>query len=92
MVEVRVLCCEVRVDGVNGWQRKGIRCGSGDVRRTFGIVAEGCRMLPDPGFVSGVKVLIVVLGSVEILSGTRCAVLAWRYDLCGDSQKGGKQR
>ena len=43
-------------------------------------------MLPDPGFVSGVEVLVVVVGSVEVLSGTGCAVLAWRYDLRGNSQ------
>jgi len=92
LVEVRVLCWEVKVEGVNGWQRKGIRCGSGDIRHSFGVVAEGCRVLPDPGFVSGVEVLVVVVCSVQVISGTGCAVLAWRYDLCGNSQNGGKQR
>jgi len=62
VVEVRVLCWEVTVEWVNGWQRKGMRCSCGDVRRTFGVVAEGCRVLPGPGFVSGVDV--VVVGSV----------------------------
>ena len=92
VVEVRVLCWEVKVERVNGWQRKGIRCGSGDIRYSFGVVAEGCRVLPDPGFVSGVEILVVVVGRVQVISGTGCAVLAWRYDLCGNSQKGGKQR
>jgi hypothetical protein len=78
--EVRVLCWEV-----NDWQRKGIRSGCCDVGRTFGVVAEGCRMLPDPGFVSGVEVVVVVVGSVQVVGGTGCAVLAWRYDLHGNS-------
>ena len=92
VVEVRVLCWEVKVEGVNGWQRKGIRCGCGDIRRTFGVVAEGCRVLPDPGFVSGVEVLVVVVGSVQVISGAGCTVLAWRYDLRGNGQEGGEQR
>lgn len=49
-------------------------------------------MLPDPGFVSGVEVLVVVVCSVQVVSGTGRAVLAWRYDLCGNCQEGGKQR
>ena len=49
-------------------------------------------MLPDLGFVSGLLVLVVVVGSVEFITGTSCAVLAWRYDLGGNSQEGGKQR
>jgi hypothetical protein len=92
MIEVWVLCWEVRVEGVDVWQRTGIRCGSGDVYLTFGVVAEGCRVLPDPGFVSGIEVVVVVVGSVQALSGTGCAVLAWRYELRGNSQEGGKQR
>jgi len=59
---------------------------------TFGVVAEGCRVLTDPGFVSGIEVLVVVVGSVEVLSGTGRAVLARRYDLRRNSQEGGKQR
>ena len=92
VVEVRVLCWEVRVEGVSGWQRKGIRCGCGDIRRTFGVVAVGCRVTPGTGCISGVEVLVVVVGSVQVLSGAGCAVLAWRYDLRGNSQAGGKQR
>ena len=48
-------------------------------------------MLPDPGFVSDVEVVVVRVGSVQGISGTGCAVLAWRYDLRGNSQEGGKQ-
>ena len=59
---------------MNGWQRKGIRNGCGDVRRTFGVIAEGCRVLPDPGFVCDVEVVVVVAGSVQGISGT---VLLW---------------
>ena len=44
-------------------------------------------MLPDLGFVYGVDVLVVVVGSVQVVSGTGCAVLAWRYSL----QPGGVQ-
>ena len=91
MVKVWVLCGKGGVEGVNGWQRKGIRCGCGDVRRTFCAVAESCRVLSYPGFVFGVEVLVVVVGSVQAVSGTGCAVLAWRYDLCGNRQDGGKQ-
>ena len=58
---------------VNGWQQEN-RSGCGDVRRTFGIVAEGCRVLPEPGFVSDVEVVVVVAGSVQRISGT---VLLW---------------
>ena len=36
--------------------------------------------------------MVVVVDSVQIISGTGCAVLAWRYDLCGNSQEGGKWR
>ena len=49
-------------------------------------------MLPGPGFVSGIDVAVVVVGRVQVISGTVCAVLAWRYDLRGNSQQGGKQR
>ena len=42
-------------------------------------------MLQDPGFVSGVEVVVVVVGSVQVVSGTGCAVLAWRYDFHGNS-------
>ena len=77
---------------MNGWQRKGIRNGCGDVRRTFGVIAEGCRVLPDPGFVCDVEVVVVVAGSVQGISGTCCAVMAWRYELRGNSMEGGKQR
>ena len=73
-----MLCWEVREEGVSGWQRKGARCGCDDVHRTFGAVAEGCRVLPDSRFVSGVEVVVVVVGSVQDISGTGCAVLAWR--------------
>jgi len=48
-------------------------------------------VLLDHRFVSVVEDVIVVVGSVEIISGT-CAVLAWRYDLCGNNQQGGKER
>jgi len=92
VVSVRVLCCNIKVEGVKSWQRKGIRCGCGDVRRNFDVVAEGCRVLPELGFVSGVEVLDVVVASGQVISGTGCAVLAWRYDLSGNSQEGGKQR
>jgi len=92
VAEVRVLCWEVTLEGVNGWQRKGMRCGCGDVRRTFGVVAEGCRVLPGPGWVSGVEVVVVVVGSVQVISDINCPVLGWRYDLRGNSQEGGKQR
>jgi len=92
VVEVCVLCWEFRLDGVNCWKRKVIRYVDGDVRRTFGNKAAGCRVLPNPGFVSGVYVVIVVVGSVQVISGTGCAVLAWRYDLRGNSQEVGKQR
>ena len=57
-----------------------IRCGCGDVRRTFGVVAEICRVLPDPAFVSDVDVVVEVVDSVPVISGTGCAVLGWRYD------------
>jgi len=92
MVQVRVLSWEVRVDGVNGRQRKRMRCGCGDVRHTFGVVAEGCRVLPGPEYVSGVEVVVVVAGSVQVINGINCVVLSWRYDLRGNSQEGGKQR
>ena len=92
MVEVRVLCWEVTVEVVSSWQRKGIRCGCGDGRRTFRVVAEGCRVLPDLAFISDLEVVVVVVGSVQVISGTGCAVLAWRYDLRGNSQEGCKQR
>ena len=36
--------------------------------------------------------LFLVVDSVLIISGTGCALLSWRYDLCGNSQEGGKQR
>jgi len=80
------------VEGVNCWQRKGIRCGCGDVCRNFGVVSEGCRVLPELGFVSGVEVVDVVATSGQVFSGTGCTVLAWRYDVRGNSQEGGKQR
>ena len=75
---------------VNGWQRKGIR--SGDVRLNFDVIAEGCLVLPDPGFVSDVEVVVVVVDGVQGISGTGCAVMAWRYELRGNSKEGGKQR
>jgi len=49
-------------------------------------------VLPDPGFVYGVEVVFVVVGSFQVVSGTGCAVLAWRYYLQGNSQEGCKQR
>ena len=49
-------------------------------------------MLPDPGFVYGIEVVVVVVGSVQVVSGTGCAVLAWWYVLRGNSQEGCKQR
>ena len=72
MVEVCVLCRGFRVERVNGWQRKRIRCGCGDVCHIIGFV-EVCRLLPDPGFVYGVEVVVVVVGSVQVVSGTGCA-------------------
>jgi hypothetical protein len=36
--------------------------------------------------------LYVVVDSVQVISGTLCAVLAWLYGLSGNSQEGGKQR
>ena len=36
--------------------------------------------------------MFVVVGSVQGISGTGCAVLARRYDLRGNSQEDGKQR
>ena len=92
LVELWMLCWEVRLEGVNGWQQKGIRRGCGDVRRTFGVFAEVCRVLSDPGFVSGVEVVFVAVGSVEVISGTVCAVLGWCYDFWGNSKGGSKQR
>jgi len=68
-----------------------IRCGCGDVRRTFGVVAEVCRVLSEPAFVSGVKVVVVVVDNVKVISGTVCAVLGWPYDWWG-KQRGGQQR
>jgi len=48
---------------------------------------------PDPEFISGIKVVVVVIvGSIQVVSGTGCAVLAWWYDLRGNSEEGGKQR
>ena len=49
-------------------------------------------MLPDPGFVSDVEVVVLVVGGVQCISGTGCAVLAWRYELRGNRKEGGKQR
>ena len=49
-------------------------------------------MLPDHGFVSDVEVVVILVGSDHIISGTACDVLSWRCDLCGNSQEGGKQR
>jgi hypothetical protein len=63
VVVVWVLCQVFRVERVNGWQRKRIRCGCGDVCDIIGFV-EVCRVLPDPGFVYGVEVVVVVVGSV----------------------------
>jgi hypothetical protein len=84
-----VLYWEGRVQGLDGGLRKGIRWGRGDVRRAFGVVSESCRVLPDPGFISGVDVLVVVVGSVQVLSACR-AILARRYDLRGNCHKGGR--
>jgi hypothetical protein len=47
---------------------------------------------PDPGFVSGVDIVVVVVGSVQVISGTGCAVLAWLYDVRGNRQDGGKRK
>ena len=77
---------------VNCRQRMCNRCGYADVRLTDDVIAEGCRVLPDPGFVSDVEVVVVVAGSVQGISGTGCAVMAWRYDLRGNSKEGVKQR
>ena len=77
---------------VNGWQRNEIRSGCGDVRRNFDAVAEGCRVLPGPGIVSDIEDVFVVVGGVQGISGTGCALLAWRYELRGNSKEGGKQR
>ena len=68
----------------------GVTCGCPDFRRIICVV-EVCQVLPDSGFVYGVEVVVVVVGSVQVVSGTGCAVLAWRYDLRGNSQDGGKQ-
>ena len=76
---------------MNGWQQKEIRCVCGDDRLTFRVVTEGCRVMPDRGFISHVEVVVVAVRSVQSISGTGCAVLAWRYDLRGNSQEGGKQ-
>jgi len=76
VVEVRVLCCEVSVEGVNGWQQKESRCVCGDDRLTFLVVAEGCRVLPDPVFDSDVDVIFVAVGSLQGISGTGCSLLA----------------
>ena len=92
MVEVRVLCWEVRVNRGQWLAAKGIRCGCGDVRRIFGVVVEGCRVLSDPGIVSGVEIVVVLVSTVQVISGTSCAVLGWWYDLRGNSKGGGKQR
>jgi hypothetical protein len=37
-------------------------------------------VLSDPAFVSGVDVLVVVVDSVQVINGTGCAVVGWRYD------------
>jgi len=58
---------------VNGWQRKEIRSGCGDVRRTFDVIAEGCRVLPERGFGSGVESVVVVVGSILVVTGTGCS-------------------
>jgi len=58
---------------VNGWQQE-IRSGCGDVRLTFDVIAEGCRVLLDPGFVFDVEVVVAVVGGVQGISGT---VLLW---------------
>ena len=50
------------------------------------VVAEVCRVLPDPGFVCDIEVVVVVVGVVKVISGTGCAVLAWWYDLRGNSK------
>jgi hypothetical protein len=39
--------------------------------------AEGCRVQPDPGFVSDVEVLFVVVGSVQVISGTWLCCSGW---------------
>jgi hypothetical protein len=86
VVEVRVLCWEVRVEGVNGRQRQGIRCGCGDVRLTFGVVAEGCRVQPDPRFFCGVEVLVVAVGSVRL--SVALVVLLWLGGMtCGETAR-----
>ena len=36
--------------------------------------------------------MVEVVDSVQNISATLCAALAWRYDLCGNSQEGGKWR
>ena len=54
-------------------QRKGMRCGCGDVCHIIGFF-EICRVLPDPEFVYGVEVVVVVVGSVQVVSGTDCAM------------------
>jgi len=64
VVELQKLCWEVRVEGVNSWQQKEIKYCCGYVRRTFRVVAEGCRLLPDLGFVSDIEVMVVAVGSV----------------------------
>ena len=56
------------------------------------VVAEVCRVLPDPGFVCDIEVVVVVVGIVKVISGTGCAVLAWWYDLRGNSKGSSKQR
>jgi hypothetical protein len=37
-------------------------------------------VLADPGFVSGLDLVVVVVDSVQVISSTGCAVLGWRYD------------
>jgi hypothetical protein len=73
------------------WLALGNRCDFGD-RQTFGVVAEVCRVLSNPEFVTGVEVVVVLVGSIWVIIGTVCAVLGGRYALGGNSQEGGKQR
>ena len=38
------------------------------------------------------EVVVVVVSSVQVISGTGCALLGWGYDLKGNSKGGSKQR
>jgi len=89
VVEVRVLCWEVRVE----WLMAGSRRRSEVAVATSAVPSALLpKVLPDLGFISDIEVVVLVVGSVQVISGTGCAVLVWRYDLRGNGQEGGKQK